>query len=63
MRQSLATSRLMRFDREAFLKMIRVADEIDFAVLPVCFRHAHGRGLLIERTATTDSPDMGLSDE
>lgn len=56
-------ARLMRFDREAFLKMIRVADEIDFSVSPVCFRHAHGRGLLIERTATTDHPNMGLSDE
>lgn len=55
--------RLMRFDREAFLNMIRVADEIDFSVSPVCFRHAHGRGLLIERTVTTDHPDMGLSDE
>lgn len=55
--------RLMRFDREAFLNMIRLADEIDFSMSPVCFCHAHGRGLLIERTATTDHPDMGPSDE
>lgn len=56
-------TRIMRFDRQAFLNMIRVADEIDFSISPVCFRHAHGRGLLIERTATSDTPDMGLIDE
>ena len=57
------TSRVMRFDRKAFLDMIRVADEIDFSVSPVCFRHAHGRGLLVERTATMVQPNMDLSDE
>jgi hypothetical protein len=56
-------TRIMRFDRQAFLNMIRVADEIDFSVSPVCFRHAHGKGLLIERTATLDTPDMGPFDE
>ena len=39
-------SRVMRFDRKAFLDMIRVADEIDFSVSPVCFRHARGRASL-----------------
>jgi len=56
-------TRVMRFDRKAFLNMIRVADEIDFSVSPVCFRHAHGRGLLIERTATSDTPDFEVSDD
>lgn len=56
-------TRVMRFDRKAFLDMIRVADEIDFSVSPVCFRHARGRGLLVERTATTVRPKMDLSDE
>lgn len=56
-------TRIMRFDRKAFLDMIRVADEIDFTASPVCFRHAHGRGLLIERTATSDTPDFGAFDD
>lgn len=56
-------TRVMRFDRKAFLDMIRVADEIDFSVSPVCFRHARGRGLLVERTATMVQPTMDLSDE
>lgn len=56
-------TRIMRFDRVAFLNMIRVADEIDFTASPVCFRHAHGRGLLIERSATLDNPDFGQFDE
>ena len=56
-------SRVMRFNRKAFLDMIRVADEIDFSVSPVCFRHARGRGLLVERTATMVQPTMDLSDE
>ncbi|MCE8526867.1 hypothetical protein KBY23_16435 [Ruegeria pomeroyi] len=55
--------RTMRFDRQAFLKMIRVADEIDFSTSPVCFRHAHGRGMLVERTATSDTPDFGPFDD
>lgn len=55
-------TRIMRFDRIAFLNMIRVADEIDFTASPVCFRHAHGRGLLIERAATLDNPDFGQFD-
>lgn len=57
------STRVMRFDRQAFLNMIRVADEIDFSVSPVCFRHGHGRGLLIERTATSDTPNFGVSDD
>ena len=56
-------TRVMRFDRKAFLDMIHVADEIDFSVSPVCFRHARGRGLLVERTATMVQPEMDLSDE
>lgn len=55
--------RTMRFDRRAFLNMIRVADEIDFSASPVCFRHAHGRGMLVERAATLDSPDFGPFDD
>ncbi|SLN66771.1 hypothetical protein PEL8287_03706 [Roseovarius litorisediminis] len=55
-------TRIMRFDRHAFLGMIRIADEIDFSISPVCFRHAHGKGLLIERTATLDTPEMGQFD-
>lgn len=56
-------TRVMRFERKAFLNMIRVADVIDFSVSPVCFRHAHGRGLLIERTATSDTPAFEVSDD
>jgi|GEM_PF-2528471 len=56
-------TRIMRFDRQAFLNMIGVADEVDFSVSPVCFRHAHGRGLLIERTSTLDNPDFGSLDD
>lgn len=56
-------TRIMRFDRQAFLNTIRVADGIDFTVSPVCFRHAHGRGLLIERTSTLDNPNFDLSDD
>ena len=51
--------RVMRFDRKAFIGMIKVAQEINFATNPVCFRHEHGRGMLIERTLGTDVPDFG----
>lgn len=54
--------RTMRFERKAFLDMIRVADEIDFSVSPVCFRHPHGRGMLIERTLGSDTPEFEVSD-
>lgn len=50
--------RIMRFDRHAFLAMIRVAREINFATSPVCFLHEHGRGMLIERTLGSDLPDF-----
>ncbi|MGX9350705.1 hypothetical protein ACS3QZ_05855 [Shimia sp. W99] len=55
--------RVMRFDRKAFLDMIRVADEIDFSTSPVCFRHAHGRGVLVERTLGSDIPTFGGADD
>ncbi len=50
--------RPMRFDRKAFVQMIKVAKEIDFTCSPVCFRHGNGRGLLIERTLGSDAPDL-----
>lgn len=52
------TDRLMRFERKAFLDMLRVADEIDFSCSPVCFLHAHGRGMLVERTIGSDIPEF-----
>ena len=55
--------RPMRFDITAFRSVIRVADEIDFSTSPVSFRHANGRGLLIERTLGSDVPDGECSDE
>jgi len=56
-------TRIVRFDRKAFLDMIRVADEIDFSTSPVCFRHAHGRGVLVERTLGSDIPTFGGADD
>lgn len=50
--------RMMRFDRSAFLAMIKVAHEVSFLSSPVCFRHEHGRGMLIERTLGSDLPDF-----
>lgn len=50
--------RVMRFDRKAFLGMIKIAEEINFATSPVCFRHEHRRGMLIEQTLGTDLPDF-----
>lgn len=55
--------RTMRFDRQAFLGMIRVASEIDFTCSPVCFRHQNGRGLLVEKTLGSDIPDLEFSDD
>lgn len=55
--------RTMRFDRKAFLDMIRVADEINFSTSPICFRHAHGRGVLVERTLGSDIPTFGGADD
>ena len=52
------TDRVMRFDRKAFLGMIKIADEINFATSPVCFRHEHERGMLIEQTLGADLPDF-----
>ncbi|MBV1897707.1 MAG: hypothetical protein KUG70_14695 [Rhodobacteraceae bacterium] len=56
-------SRPMRFDRRAFLDMIKIATEIDFKSSPVCFRHEQGRGMLIERTLGLDVPDFDLADD
>lgn len=56
-------ARMMRFDRQAFLNMILVATEIDFNSSPVCFRHENGRGLLIERTLGSDTPDVEVWDD
>lgn len=56
-------SRPMRFDRRAFLDMIKIATEIDFKSSPVCFRHEHGRGMLIERTLGLDVPDFEIADD
>jgi hypothetical protein len=50
---------LLRLDRKAFLAMIKVATEIDFTTSPVCFRHAHGRGMLVRRTIGHDVPTFG----
>ncbi|SMO77369.1 hypothetical protein [Ruegeria faecimaris] len=50
--------RVMRFDRQAFLGMIKIASEINFATSPVCFRHQHGRGMLVELTTGSDLPDF-----
>ena len=55
--------RPMRFERKAFIHMLRVADEIDFSTSPVCFRHAHGRGMLVERTLGSDVPDFEQFDD
>lgn len=55
--------RTMRFDRQAFLSMIKVASEIDFTCSPVCFRHENGRGLLVEKTLGSDIPDLEFSDD
>lgn len=56
-------TRTMRFDRQAFLNMIQVADEIDFSTSPVCFRHKCGRGMLVERTAALETPYFGQLDD
>lgn len=56
-------SRLMRFERQAFAHMVKVATEIDFQCSPVCFHHAGGRGLLVERTLGTDVPDVEVWDD
>lgn len=53
------TERLIRFDRKPFLAMLKVATEIDFAASPLCFRHAHGRGMLVRRTLGRDVPTFG----
>lgn len=53
------TEGLIRFDRKAFLAMLKVATEIDFAASPLCFRHAHGRGMLVRRTVGRDVPTFG----
>ncbi len=53
------TEGLVRFDRKPFLAMLKVATEIDFAVSPLCFRHAHGRGMLVRRTVGRDAPTFG----
>jgi len=50
--------RVMRFDRGAFLGMIKIATEINFATSPVCFRHEHGRGMLVELTTGSHLPDF-----
>ena len=56
--------RLMRFDRTAFLDMMKVANEIDFSTSPVCFKHPNGRGLLVERTLGSFIPDFkGWNDD
>lgn len=56
-------NRAMRFDRSPFLNMVQVADEIDFSTSPVCFRHAHGRGVLVKRTLGSDIPTFGGADD
>lgn len=55
-------TRAMRFDRRAFAQMVKVATQIDFQCSPVCFHHAGGRGLLIERTLGSDVPDLEVWD-
>lgn len=47
-------TRPMRFERRAFLDMIKIATEIDFTCSPVCFLHEHGRGMIVERTLGTN---------
>lgn len=53
------TEGLIRFDRKPFLAMLKVATEIDFAASPLCFRHAHGRGMLVRRAIGHDVPTFG----
>lgn len=53
------TEGLIRFDRKPFLAMLKVATEIDFAASPLCFRHAHGRGMVVRRTIGRDVPTFG----
>ena len=53
------TEGLIRFDRKPFLAMLKVATEIDFEASPLCFRHAHGRGMLVRRTVGRDVPTFG----
>ena len=55
-------TRTMRFDRHAFVSMIKVATEIDFDSSPICFLHDNGRGLLVEKTLGSDVPDYEVSD-
>ncbi|MCA0205144.1 MAG: hypothetical protein LCH92_12435 [Proteobacteria bacterium] len=56
------TEGLIRFDRKPFLAMLKVATEIDFSASPLCFRHAHGRGMLVRRTLGRDVPTFGGED-
>lgn len=56
-------TRLMRFERRAFAQMMKIASQIDFQCSPVCFRHAGGRGLLVERTLGSDVPDLEVWDD
>ena len=51
-------TRPMRFQRDAFLKMIKFADEIDFGTSPVCFRNEHVRGMLVEHTLGNSVPEF-----
>ena len=55
---STNSERPMRFDRTAFRLMMKVAECVDFSVSPVCFRHANGRGLIVERTLGSDVPEL-----
>ncbi|MEP1768208.1 MAG: hypothetical protein ABJJ53_16400 [Sulfitobacter sp.] len=51
-------TRMMRFELQAFARMIKVATQIDFQSSPVCFLHEGGRGLLVERSLGSDTPDV-----
>jgi hypothetical protein len=51
-------TRPMRFDRKAFAAMLKIATEINFQSSPICFRHEHGRGMLVERTLGSDVPEF-----
>lgn len=47
-----------RVDPKAFSAMMQIADEIKFDNSPICFRHANGRGILVEKTLGSNVPDF-----
>lgn len=49
-----------RVHSKAFSAMMQIADEIAFDTNPICFRHAHGRGILVENTLGSNVPNFDV---